>query len=104
MQNRVFFPQSAVDLWGIDGKIDLVADELILLADGRRYKVEEGVRVLLEVTGANDQQKLVGKVKTNRALQELSAELLEGSMIIGDNAYDVAPGWIGTPTCPFAEH
>ena len=39
MQNRVFFPQSAVDQWGIDGKIDLVGNDLILLGEGRRYKV-----------------------------------------------------------------
>jgi hypothetical protein len=104
MQNRVFFPQSAVDQWGIDGKIDLVAGELILLADGRRYKVEEAVRVVTEVTGANDDRQIIGKVKPKRALEEIGAELLESSMILGDNAYDVIPGWMGTPTGPFAEH
>jgi hypothetical protein len=104
MQNRVFFPQSAVDQWGIDGKIDLVAGELILLADGRRYKVEECVHIVAEVTGANDDRQIIGKVKPMRALQEIGAELLEGSMILGDNAYDVVPGWMGTPTGPFADH
>ena len=104
MQNRVFFPQSAVDQWGIDGKIDLVAGELILLAEGRRYKVEESVRIVVEVTGANDDRKIIGKVKPKRSLDEIGAELLENSMILGDNAYDVVPGWMGTPTSPFAEH
>jgi hypothetical protein len=104
MQNRVFFPQSAVDQWGIDGKIDLVNGELILLADGRRYKVEEAVRIVTEVTGANDDRKIIGKVKAKRALDEIGAELLETSMILGDNAYDVVPGWIGTPTSSFADH
>jgi hypothetical protein len=104
MQNRVFFSQAAVDQWGIDGKIDLVAGDLILLAEGRRYKVEEAVRIVAEVTGANDDRKIIGKVKPKRALDEIGAELLETSMILGDNAYDVGPGWIGTPTSPFAEH
>lgn len=104
MQNRVFFPQSAVDVWGIDGKIDLVSNELILLAEGRRYKVEECVRVVAEVTGANDAHKIVGKVKPKRALDEIGAELLQDSMILGDNAYDVVPGWMGTATMPFADH
>jgi len=36
MQNRVFFPQASLDQWGIDGKVDLGPNELILLADGRR--------------------------------------------------------------------
>jgi len=104
MQNRVFFPQSAVDQWGIDGKIDLVAGELILLAEGRRYKVEEAIRVVTEVTGANDDRKIIGKVKPKRALDELGAELLENSMILGDNAYDVVPGWMGAATCSFADY
>ena len=104
MQNRVFFPQSAVDQWGIDGKIDLLAGELILLAEGRRYKVEEAVRIVTEVTGANDDRKIIGRVKAKRALDEVGAELLETSMILGDNAYDVVPGWMGVPTCSLADH
>ena len=104
MHNRVFFPQTGLDQWGIDSKIDLVAGELILLAEGRRYKVEEAVHVVAEVTGANDERKIVGKVKPKRALDEIGAELLENSMILGDNAYDVVPGWMGTATTPFAEH
>ena len=104
MQNRVFFPQNAVDQWGIDGKIDLVGNELILLAEGRRYKVEEAVRIVTEVTGANDDRKIIGKVKPKRALDEIGAELLETSMILGENAYDVVPGWMGTPAGPFNDH
>ena len=104
MQNRVFFSQASVDQWGIDGKIDLIDGELILLAEGRRYKVEEAIRIVTEVTGANDDRKIIGRVKPKRALDEIGAELLETSMILGDNAYDVVPGWIGTPTCPFADH
>ncbi len=104
MQNRVFFPQSAVDQWGIDGKIDLVGNELILLGEGRRYKVEEAVRIVIEVTGANDDRKIIGKVKPKRALEEIGAELLETSMILGENAYDVVPGWMGTPAGPFNDH
>ena len=104
MQNRVFFPQLLLDQWGIDGKIDLTGSELILLADGRRYKIVEAVRVMTEVTGANDVHQIVGKTKPKSALDEIGAEILENSMIIGDNAYDVIPGWMGTPTTPFAEH
>ncbi len=102
MENRVFFPQLALDQWGIDGKIELSPTELILLAEGRRYKIEECVRVVAEVTGANDDHKLVGKVKPKAFLEELGAEILENSMILGDNAYDVVPGWAGEPSEPFA--
>jgi hypothetical protein len=36
-------------------------------------------------------------VKSVAYLTELGAELLETSMVIGDNAYDVIPGWMGAP-------
>jgi hypothetical protein len=102
MDNRVFFPQLAIDQWGIDGKVDLSQDELILLSEGRRYKVEESVRVVREVTGADDEHKLVGKVKPKAFLASLGAEILENSMILGDNAYDVVPGWTAAPVEPWS--
>ena len=104
MQNRVFFPQAAFDQWLVDGAIDLKGNELTILAEGRKYRIAEAVRVLREVTGVSDQNDLVGKVKSNLFLQELGAELLQDSMIIGDNAYDVIPGWLGAPTVPWEQH
>ncbi|AKU98519.1 hypothetical protein AKJ09_05183 [Labilithrix luteola] len=104
MQNRIFFPQAALDQWGIEGKVDLSASDLILLAEGRSYKVVEAVHVVTEVTGANDAHQIVGKVKSKVSLEELGAEILENSMIIGDNAYDVIPGWAGMAKSTFASH
>jgi hypothetical protein len=62
------------------------------------------VRVVAEVTGAEDANELVGKVKSLAYLQELGAEILEGSMLIGDNAYDVVPGFTALPAVPYDEH
>jgi|JI10StandDraft_1071094.scaffolds.fasta_scaffold36143_2 hypothetical protein len=104
MSNRVFFPQLALDTWMVDGKVDMVQDELTILAEGRRYRLEESVRVVAEVTGAECPRGLVGKVKSRAALQELGAELMEQSMILGENAYDVVPGWTGAPIGAFEEH
>lgn len=104
MVARVFFPQASVDQWGVEGRIELSPSELVLVADGRRYAIAEAVRVVVEVTGAEDPHDIVGKVKAKTALESMGAEILEGSMILGDHAYDVVPGWIGEPTTPFAEH
>ena len=43
-------------------------------------------------------------MKPKRALEESGAELLENSMILGDNAYDVVPGWMGHATVSYADH
>jgi len=42
-------------------------------------------------------------VKSTQYLEELGAELMEGSMILGENAYDVIPGFMATPMGPFEE-
>lgn len=104
MQNRVFFPQSAFDQWLVDGSVDLAGNELTILAEQRKYRIAEAVRVLREVTGQVDANDIIGKVKSKVFFDELGAELLEGSMIIGDNAYDVIQGWLGAPTSPFEQH
>jgi hypothetical protein len=104
MRNRVFFPQAALDEWLADDRVDLKNDELSIKGEGRRFRIIEAVRVLREVTGSDDPHELLGRVKSCAFLNELGAELLESSMIIGDNAYDVLPGFVGAPTSTFDDH
>jgi hypothetical protein len=104
MKNRVFFPQAALDDWIADDRVDLQHDELTMRSEGRKYRIIEAIRVLREVTGGPDANELLGKVKSRAFLNELGAEILEGSMILGDNAYDVVPGFVGAPIGSFADH
>ncbi len=104
MRNRIFFPQDALDEWVADDRVDLNSEELTIRVDNRRYRVVEAVRVLREITDGSDPNELLGKVKSRAFLSELGAEVMEGSMIIGDNAYDVVQGFVGAPTSGFAEH
>ncbi len=96
-KNRVFFPQEALDAWVVTGSVDLQDQDLLLKDEGRRYRLSEGARILAEVTGEPDGFDIVGKCKTLAFLQELGADILERSMIIDNNAYDIVPGFLGTP-------
>jgi hypothetical protein len=104
MKNRVFFPQAALDEWIAEDRIDLRNDELTIKSENRKYRIAEAVRIMAEVTGQPDANELVGKVKSHAFLSELGAEILEGSVIIGDNAYDAVPGFVGAPVGSFADH
>jgi len=104
MRNRIFFPQEAVEMWMVDDRVDLSSEELTLRPDNRRYRVVEAVRVLREITDGSDPNELIGKVKSRAFLAELGAEVMEGSMILGDNAYDVIQGFAGAPATTFEEH
>jgi hypothetical protein len=97
MRNRVFFPQIVLDEWLVETRVELGNDELLIKSENRKYRIIEGIRVLREVSGMADGHELIGKVKTKAFLVELGAELLETSMILGDNAYDVVPGFVGAP-------
>lgn len=104
MKNRVFFPQASLDEWLSGDRVDLKNDELTIKNEGRRYKIIEAIRVLREATGSSDPHELLGKVKSKAFLEELGAEVLESSMILGDNAYDVVQGFVGAPIGTFADH
>lgn len=96
--NGVFFPQAMLDILVDAGKIDLDGDELVLTDGGFRYRIEEAVRILREVAKGDDPSKLCGRVRKREELAEkLGAELLGDSMLVEDSAYDVVPGFIGTP-------
>jgi hypothetical protein len=104
MQNRIFFPQSGLDEWVVGGTVDLQDGVLTILSEGRKYRLSEGVYVLREVSGSGDAHDLLGRVKAREYLEQLGAELVETSMLLGEAAYDVEPGWIGVPIGPLAEH
>jgi hypothetical protein len=104
MENRVFFPQAALDEWIVDGTVDLQQSELTILSEGRRYQLAEAVRVLREVGGGGDTHELVGRAKARAYLEQLGAEIVETSMLLGEAAYDIEPGWLGSPVGSMANH
>jgi hypothetical protein len=104
MENRVFFPQAALDQWIMDGTVELQDGELTIPGERRRFRLAEAVRILREVSGAGDGHELLGRVKTRAYLEQLGAEIIETSMLVGDAAYDVEPGWMGVPIGTFAGH
>lgn len=103
-KNRVFFPQEALDRWLREGRVEISGSELTIVKERRRYRLVEAIRVLSEEAGHTDPDELVGKVKTVLYLTELGAELLGDSMVLGDNAYRVVAGWLGSPIGSLAEH
>jgi hypothetical protein len=96
-KNRLFFPQEALDNWLSSRAADVSGAELRLRDPSQRFRLVEAVRVLVEVSGAEDPFDVCGRVKAVGDLLELGAELLGDSMIIAENAYQVVPGWLATP-------
>lgn len=95
--NRVFWPQTLLDQWIVDEKIVLENDTLVIREKNQAYKVFQAVFFETDVGDGSDTLGLIGRVKEVVALDEMGAEHYMDSVLIGDAAYQVVPGFIGTP-------
>ena len=95
--NRVFLPQLAVDSWLEEGRVELDGELMTLHPAGQQFVLASALRFMAEVAGEPDPHELVGKVKTLEQVAALSGEHYSDSVIIGDNAYEVIEGFIGSP-------
>jgi hypothetical protein len=95
--NRLFWPQETMDEWIVGEKVTIDGDSLLIHDVRRRYRISQAVYFEAEVGGDGDSRKLVGRVKETATLEKLSAEHYMDSVLIGDSAYKVTPGFTGQP-------
>ncbi len=96
-QNRLFLSQERLDLWIESERADFEGDTLILIPSGYMLEMKPGVYVGEEATGEADAHGLVGKAKDMEQLAEMGAEHVSGSILLGDNAYNVVDGFVCRP-------
>ena len=97
MGGLLFVTQSMLDRWAEQGRIDFVGNVMTLLAGagkGRRYALEPAFRFLAVVGVETDPHVLLEKVKTRAQLEQLGAEPVGDSCILGDVAYEIEPGFL----------
>jgi hypothetical protein len=97
MGGLLFVSQAMLDSWAEQGKIDFVGNVMTLVASdghGRSYALQPAVR-FLQVLGADrDPNGLLRKVKSLAQLRTLGAEAVDDSVVLGDAAYEVEPGFL----------
>lgn len=91
---RLFVPQEAIESWLSEGRAELSRD--VFTFQGERFTAEPGVRFLAEVAGGRDECQLIGRVQSNRQLEAMGAEHSHEAVLLGDNAYQVAEGYLLT--------
>lgn len=99
---RMFIAQSTLEAWMDSGLATLSGDEVHLRRPGRSYRLEAAVRFESAVSepsarpGEKGAGELLGKVLTQSRLAELGGELLEDSVLLGEVAFEVKSGFVGT--------
>ncbi|HKP61406.1 MAG TPA: hypothetical protein VJV78_31975 [Polyangiales bacterium] len=91
--NRMFFGQEAVDRWLESGQVSLEG-EVLTLRNGPRFRLTSGVVFRVEVASGEDVLQLCGKAKTVDEVAAMNGELVTGSVLIGDHAYEVTDGFL----------
>jgi hypothetical protein len=93
----LFVSQALLDAWASQGRIDLDGRSIALLGGqgpGRRYALEPAVRFLRVAGGLDDAAGLVARVKSLSQVRELGGEAMADSVVLGEAAYEVEPGFL----------
>lgn len=90
---RYFLPEAVLEEWSLEQKADLQQDRLLISEDKSEVPLVPAVHFFKLVSGV-DERKLLSKVKTRDQLQAMSAEQMHDSVILGDAAYEVVPGYL----------
>ena len=93
----LFVSQSLLDTWAGQGRVDLDARSITLLSGeghGRRYALEPAARFLRVAAGGDDPNLLLARVKTLAQIREMGGDFLADSVVLGETAYEVEPGFL----------
>ena len=96
---RLFLSQAQLEEWALADKADIQDDQLVLTGEAARVPVTPAVHFVKLVSGS-DEQGLVAKVKTEPQLQSLGAEQMADSVLLGEAAYEVVPGYVAEVSSP----
>jgi hypothetical protein len=94
---RIFVAQTLVDAWLSSGRVSLERD-LLRLSGPPSVDLFINPAVWFEKIdgGDADPHDVVGRVRTSQELAQMGADHYESSVVMGDYAYTVKPGFTAT--------
>ncbi|MBK7861474.1 MAG: hypothetical protein IPJ65_23235 [Archangiaceae bacterium] len=98
---KLFLPQKTLEEWSTTEKADLQDGKLVVAEGKATHGVTPAVHFVKLVSGV-DQSQLVGRVKTMAQLDTLGCEHMMDSVILGEAAYEVTPGYVADVAPPAA--
>jgi hypothetical protein len=93
MADYLFVPQSVLDRWSEQGKVQVDGHVLTILGENKAFALTSAVR-FIKMEAGDDVSRLLQKVKTTDALKQMGAEHYMESVILGDAAYQVQQGFL----------
>ncbi len=99
---RIFVAQTLVDRWLSESRIQLGGEWLRLSTGGGPAALFIDPAVFFEQVDGGEQAPYpgVGCVKSSQELLQMGAEHYDRAVVLGEQAYTVAPGFIAVPVGP----
>jgi len=97
MNIRVFVSQTTIDNWVLTDQVELAGDVVSIKPSSIRLKLRAASYFRSVAGGSVDSQDIIGRVKDEAEIAELGGEAYMSSVVIGDAAYDVEPGFVASP-------
>jgi len=99
---HIFVAQALVDRWLSDGLVQLDGELMRLTAGGVLTSLFINPAVFFEQVdgGGEDQVQVVGCVKSSQELLQMGGEHFDTSVLLGEQAYTVVPGFVAVPVGP----
>jgi hypothetical protein len=94
---QLFISQDRLDAWNAEQRVSLAGDIMTLSDDGRSFRIRPAVRFLRVAGSTDDPNQLIDTVRDEHSLDEMGADHYMYSVILGETAYDVQPGFLGEP-------
>src|SRR5258705_10913359 len=93
MADYLFVPQSVLDKWSEQGRIQVDGNVLTILGEQKSFALTSAVR-FIKMEAGEDNAGLLAKVKTTDALKQMGAEHYMEAVILGESAYQVQMGFL----------
>jgi hypothetical protein len=93
MADYLFVPQSVLDRWSEQGRVQVEGNVLTILGERKDFSLTSAVR-FMKMEAGEDLVGLLQKVKTTDALKQMGAEHYLESVILGESAYQVQQGFL----------
>ena len=96
---KLFLPQKTLEDWSMSDKADLEEGRLVVRESKSSHAVVAAVHFVKVISGT-DAHQLTGRVKTMKQLDELGAEHMMDSVLLGETAFEVVPGYVADVVPP----
>src|SRR5437764_13696427 len=95
LHDQMFVAQTTLESWLDSGKVDFDGRVVRLKSHEVAFDLESAVRFIAIIDGVQESN-LLGKVLPESRIKELGGEVLGDSVVFGEIAFQVRPGYIAT--------